>query len=195
MSESPPRGYPAILLTNDYASAERDVEFGPTAGIRSRRLRLHTTTPHGNAGYAVGATTFRDVVVQARLCLSAGDDSDLYGLFVRQSAQDAYWCCSISPAGQCVIAVYDGQYHEALNGMLAPDVPFNRGLEQPNLFQVVACGPSLTFLVNHAIVGTIPVAPRYEEGFLGFYLHHGESSARAELAADWLQVRALFPDE
>jgi hypothetical protein len=29
---------------------------------------------------------------------------------------------------------------------------------------------------------------------LGFYIHHGVNSPRAELAADWIQVRAIFPE-
>jgi hypothetical protein len=137
---------------------------------------------------------FRDVIVQAQLSLSAGADDDLYGLFVRSPAPDRYYTFAVSPVGQVVVSRYDGEYDPLIVGPLAPDMPFGSGVGEPNLFQVVALGPSLTFLLNGMVVTTEIVDQSYQEGFLGFYVHHGSQSASAELAADWIQVRGIFPE-
>ena len=54
-------------------------------------------------------------------------------------------------------------------------------------------GPSLTFILNGRLVSSEIVDDRYFDGFLGFYVHHGRRSALAELTADWIQVRGVFP--
>ena len=85
--------------------------------------------------------------------------------------------------------------YDVIDGDLAPDMRFNRGLNQANVFQVVACGPNLTFILNGMVVTGVLVDPRYKEGNVGFYLRHGPTSARAELAVDWVQARAVLPDQ
>ena len=134
------------------------------------------------------------MIVEASVALVAGANDDFYGLFLRQSQLDAFYTFAVSPAGQCVIASYDGAYHELVNGMLAPDMTFHHGVDAPNLFQVFACGPCLTFAINHKVVDGVTVDARYKEGYLGFYVHHGATSPRAELAARWIQVRAVLPE-
>jgi len=196
MRQPPPTSYPAILLTLDYAKDQPPLA-GPStaaAAYQTAQLRLVSGTPNGNEGIAAGDAVFRDVVVLAQLSLAAGADDDLYGLYVRSPAPNLYYTFAVSSAGQVVISRYDGEYTQIGAGPLAPDMKFERGLGEPNLFQVVAVGPSLTFVLNGMVVTSVMVDPRYKEGFVGFYVHHGVKSPRAELAADWIQVRAIFPE-
>src|SRR5262249_29955873 len=151
-----------------------------------------SSNPHGNEGYPVGDATFRDVILEAQISLVAGDDNDLYGVFVRQGAANAYYCYAMSPAGQCVVCQFDGQYRTLVNAALAPDMKFNKGLNRPNLFQVVACGPNLTLILNDMVITGVLVDPHYKEGYLGFYLYHGGSGPTAELAVDWVQIRGIL---
>lgn len=193
MYEPPPTGFPPILMTVDYAS-ELPGLLGPSASIKDKRLHLRTSIVEGNLGYPASQRSFRDVIVEARVALVEGGEGDFYGLFLRQSSADAYYCFSMSPSGRCVVSRYDGSYHAVVDGVLAPDMTFHAGLGRPNLFQVVACGPSLTFILNHKVITGITVDPQYKEGLLGFYLHHGYRLAAAELAVDWIQVRAMLPE-
>jgi len=101
----------------------------------------------------------------------------------------------VSPGGRVVISRYDGVYHDLVNNPLAEGMPFHSGLGQANVFGVLACGPSLTFLLNNWVVTGLPVEPAYAEGYLGLYVHHAATSPHAELAADWIQVRAIFPGQ
>ena len=196
MRLSPPAGYPPILLALDYAKEQPPLS-GPStaaAAYQSAQLRLVSGTPNGNEGIAAGDAVFRDVIVLAQLSLAAGADDDLYGLYLRSAAPNLYYTFAVSPAGQVVISRYDGAYTQIAAGPLAPDMKFERGLGEANLFQAVAIGPSLTFVLNGMVVTSVTVDPRYKEGYLGFYVHHGVRSPRAELAADWIQVRAIFPE-
>lgn len=193
MYEPPPTGFPPILMTVDYAKGPPGL-LGPSVSIRDGQLRLRTDIVEGNLGYPASQRSFRDVIVEARMTLVEGGEGDFFGLFLRQSSPDAYYCFSMSPSGRCVISRYDGAYHPVVDGVLAPDMTFHAGPGRANLFQVVACGPSLTFLLNHEVITGIMVDPAYKEGFLGFYLHHGHRPAPAELAVDWIQVRAILPE-
>jgi hypothetical protein len=192
----PPTGYPPVLLTLDYAHEQPPLAAAATAAAayQSAQLRLVSGTPNGNEGFAAGDAVFRDVTVLAQLSLAAGADDDLYGLYLRSPSPNLYYTFAVSPAGQVVINRYDGAYTQVAAGPLAPDMKFERGLGEANLFQVVAIGPSLTFVLNGMVVTSVTVDPRYKEGYLGFYVHHGVKSPRAELAADWIQVRAIFPE-
>ena len=196
MTVSPPTGSPPILLTLDYSADQPPIPVPATAAAsyQGSQLRLVSGTPNGNEGVAAADVTFRDVIVLAQLSLAAGADDDLYGLYLRSSSPNLYYTFAITPTGVVAIHRYDGQYQQVAAGPLAPDMQFARGVGQPNLFQVVAVGPSLTFILNGMVVTSVVVDPRYKEGFLGFYVHHGGVSQRAELAADWIQVRAIFPE-
>jgi hypothetical protein len=44
------------------------------------------------------------------------------------------------------------------------------------------------------VVTTEVVDEAFQEGYLGFYVHHGSADGRAVLAADWIQVRGIFPE-
>jgi hypothetical protein len=194
MYESPPTGSPPIALTVDYV-AEPEGAIGPGVAVVARQLHLHTPVEHGNVGHAAAATPFRDVIVQARVALLEGADDDFYGLFLRQSAPDRYYCYTLAPSGLCVVSRYDGEYHTVEQGLLAADMSFAAGLQAPNVLTVVACGPCLTFILNDKVVTGVTVEREYQEGFLGFYLHHGSTSPRAEMVADWIQIRAVLPQQ
>lgn len=192
MYEPPPAGFPPILTTVDYASEPPGL-LGPTASIEGGRLHLRTAVVEANLGYPVSDRPFRDVIVEARMALVEGGEGDHFGLFLRQSTPDDYYCYTMSLDGRCVVSRYDGAYHPVVDGVLAPDMTFHAELGEANLFQVVACGPSLTFLLNHKVITGILVDPVCKEGFLGVYLHHGHRLAAAKLAVDWVQVRAILP--
>jgi hypothetical protein len=193
MSELPPIGFPPIVLTTLFSEQE-PVRFNPNAWVENGQLHLLSTQEQGNSGFPVGGGTFRDALFMARLALLEGDDDDLYGLFVRQADFNSYFFFAISPAGRVIVGNFDGtSYFELVNGLLASDMEFNTGLKQPNLFQVLACGPTLTFMLNNMVVTGTMVDPRYKEGNLGFYAHHGKTSSRTELTADWFQIRGILP--
>ena len=69
------------------------------------------------------------------------------------------------------------------------------GLRRTNRLQVVALGPGLTFLINDVVVSSETVEEETQEGYLGYYMHHGPTSSRAVMAVDWIQVRGIFPED
>jgi hypothetical protein len=189
--DKPPDGYPPILLTIDYS--KEGAPAGGNATIRDGRLRVASEGPQSFRGQGVGERPFRDVVLEAQVSLSEGGENDLYGIFVRQAAEVAYYCFAVTPSARVIVGQVAGGYNPVVDGNLAPDQLFNRGIGQPNRFQVVACGPCLTFVLNGMVVTGTVVDPRYKEGYVGFYLLQTEPG-RAELASDWIQVRAIFPE-
>ena len=194
MPEAPTEN-PPILLTVDYSAGAIDdkTTLPEHISVREQQLRMVAVRQGVDEAFAVGGP-YRDTIVQARLALLEGGEGDLYGLFLRQAARDLYYRCAVSPGGHAVIGLYAGQHYDVRSGQLPPDFPFASGLGQPNLFQVVACGPNLTFILNDRVVGGVIVDVRCAEGSLGFYLHHGSRAGAAVLAADWLQARAVFPE-
>jgi hypothetical protein len=192
----PPGDAPPVLLSLDYAVEEpKLVElFGESVKYEAGQLRMNVSGVDANQGIAADQTVFRDVIVQAQVSLTEGADDDLYGIFVRSPSPDLYYAFAVSPVGHVIVSRFAGEYDPVVSGPLAPDMPFSKGTGQPNLFQVVALGPSLTFLLNGMVVTTEIVEPEYQDGYLGFYIHHGGQSERAELAADWIQVRGIFPE-
>jgi len=181
-----------------------DVEPDVAGGDAARRvavwnaeagqLRLVSTVPDGNRGIAADQTLFRDIIVQAQVSLADGADDDMYGLFIRSPEPELYYSFAVSPTGQVVVSYYDGEYQPLVAGPLAPEMPFAHGMRAPNTFQVVAVGPSLTFYLNGMLVTAEIVDERFQEGFVGFYVHHGSQAPRAELGADWIQLRGIFPE-
>jgi hypothetical protein len=192
----PPSSPPPVLLSLDYAQDQPPLAdlLGADVRYADGQLRMAASVVDGNQGLAADQTMYRDVIVQARISLVEGADDDLYGLFLRSPQPDLYYSFAASPAGHVVISRYDGEYDPLVAGPLAPDMPFESGMGKPNLFQVVALGPSLTFLLNGMVVTTEVVDPEFQEGYLGFYVHHGSQSARAELGADWIQVSGIFAE-
>jgi hypothetical protein len=156
-------------------------------------LRIVSTVSDGSQGVAAAQLVFSDTVVQASVALAEGANDDLYGVFVRSATAELYYAFAVSPAGHVFVASYDNQYLPIVSGPLDPDLPFGEGLGVANRFQVVAVGPSLTFLLNGNLITTEIVEERYREGYLGFFVHHGMTSERAELSAEWIQVRGVFP--
>ncbi len=193
----PPRGVPPTLLDLDYAASPPVLPelAGAAYTHEGGQLRLSLSAPDANQGVAADQTVFRDVIIQAQMSLAEGNEDDLYGIFVRSPRPDLYYAFAISPAGQVVISRFDGQFDPLVVGPLAPDMPFYMGLRRPNRFQVVALGPGLTFMLNDVVVSTETVEEETQEGYLGFYLHHGPTSSRATLAVDWIQVRGIFPED
>ncbi len=60
---------------------------------------------------------------------------------------------------------------------------------------MVACGPCVTFLVNHAVVAGITVDPRYKEGHAGVLVADGGGDVRAVAEVAWAEVRAILPGQ
>src|SRR3954469_10138228 len=170
-----PSGHPPILLSLDYAADPPPLPSIPGTNLAyaDGQFRLSIDTPDANQGIAADQTIFRDVVIQVQLSLAEGDEDDLYGIFVRSPRPDLYYAFAISPAGHVVISRFDGTYDPLIAGPLAPDMPFNMGLRQANRLQVGALGPALTFLLNDVVVSTETVEEETQEGYLGYYLHHG----------------------
>jgi hypothetical protein len=192
---SPPTGSPPILLNLDYASQQPALpsEVREFARYVDGALRIAASVPDGNQGMAAAQLIFRDVTVQAEVSLAEGADDDLYGLFLRSPTADLYYAFAVSPAGQVFVGSYDGEFAPLVSGPLDPDMQFGYGAGQSNRLQVVAVGPSLTFILNGMLVSAEIVDERYQEGYLGFFVHHGLTSPRAEMQADWIQVRGVFP--
>ena len=192
---APPSGVPAVLFTADYRASTGPPQevIGDNVVVHEGRLRVRATTAGSDHGFAVG-DSLRDAVLQADLSLSEGSDDDFYGLFIRQAAADTYYAVAFSISGEVwVRATLGGQHLDVARGRLAPDLRWNRGLGAENRLQIVACGPSVTVIANGMVVTGLMVDPRCKEGFCGFFLHHGGGAARAELAASWMQARAVFP--
>ncbi len=187
----PPTEFPPILLTVEYAK-EAAGERSEGVEIRDGALRISSGAPNAYKGHAVGSQVLRDVVVDAQVALVEGSEHDLFGVFVRQSGTSRYIAWGCSQAGRCLVASVDELPVPAVDGPLAADMRLERELGARNRFQVVACGPSLTFILNGMIVTGMIVDPRYKEGYAGFFLA-GTSDAPAVLAADWFQVRAVLP--
>jgi hypothetical protein len=192
-----PSGSPPVLLSLDYATTQAPLPEMSGASLRYQdgQLRLTSSQPDANQGIAADQRVFRDVIVQAQISLAEGSEDDLYGLFLRSPQPDLYYTFAVGPAGHVLISSFDGEYFPLVSGPLDPQLPFTRGLGKPNLFQVVAIGPSLTFLLNGTVITAEIVDERYQEGFLGFYVHHASESPRAELAADWIEIRGIFPEQ
>jgi hypothetical protein len=192
---TPPRGSPPILLSIDYAREQPPLPTSPAVHYTPTQLRLASSVPDGNEGAPASATPFRDVLLMAQLSLVEGANDDLYGVFVRSASPNLYYTFAVTPSRVVQVSRYDGHYEPQVSGPMAPDMKFAAGLNAPNVFQVVAVGPSLTFMLNSMVVTAVTVDPRYKEGYVGFYVHHGTKSTHAELAVDWVQVRAILPEE
>ena len=192
----PPDGSPPVLLSLDYAAQQPALpaETQDMARYVNGTLRLRTSVPDGNDGLAAASSVFRDVIIQAQVALSEGGEDDLYGVFVRSPTADLYYAFAVSIGGHVFVSSYEGDFRPLVSGPLDPEMVFSHGLGQSNRFQVVAIGPSLTFLLNGMLVTAEIVDERFAEGYLGFFVHHGSSSTHAELAAEWIQVRGVFPE-
>jgi len=156
-------------------------------------LRIASSLSDGSQGIAAAQLVFSDTVVQASISLAEGASDDLYGIFLRSAATELYYVFAVSPTGHVFVACYDKEFQQTVSGPLEPDIPFGQGLGVANRFQAVAIGPSLTFILNGTLITSEIVDERYREGYLGFFVHHGLTSQRAELAAEWIQVRGVFP--
>lgn len=190
-----PTSHPPVLLSLNYATQQPALppDFADTAYYADETLRITSTQPDGSQGIAAADLIFADVILQADVMLAEGADDDLYGVFVRSPTAELYYAFAVTPRGQVFVASYDNEFLPLVSGPLDPDLPFAQGLGEPNRFQVVTIGPSLTFLLNGTLVTAEIVDERYKEGYLGFFVHHGLTSPKAELAAQWVQVRGVFP--
>jgi hypothetical protein len=138
--------------------------------------------------------SFRDVVVQLQLGLVEGDGNDLFGVFIRRTAGGRYFCFAITANGRVVIRYMDGRRsQDIIDARLAPDVRLYNGLGAANVFGAVASGAALTFLLNGTVVHSVIAERGLAEGELGCYVHHGPTSGRAVVRADWAQVSAVLP--
>jgi hypothetical protein len=191
----PPIGNPPLLLNLDYAKQQPALpqEFGDMARYVDGSLRISSNIPDGSQGMAAAQLEFSDVTFQAELRLIEGGEDDLYGIFLRSPSSELYYVFAVSPSAHIFVASYDNQFLPTVSGPLDPELPFAHGVGQANRFGAIAIGPSLTFLLNGTLITSEIVDERYREGYLGFFVHHGMSSPRAEMAVEWIQVRGIFP--
>jgi hypothetical protein len=191
----PPTGQPPILLTIDYASEQPALPdyAAEVARYVEGTLRIASSITDGSQGLAAAQLVFSDATVQASVSLAEGTHDDLYGIFLRSASAQMYYTFAVSPTGHVFVACYDNEFIPLVSGPLDPDIPFGQGLGVANRFQAVAIGPSLTFILNGTLITAEIVDERFREGYLGFFVHHGVTSPRAELAAEWIQVRGVFP--
>lgn len=194
--EHPPTEPPAIALTLDYRD-EPDHQILPNAEVRDGRLLLRNDAVQMPAGAPLSDRSFRDVLIDARITLLKGGDDSVYGVYARQADGTQYVAWGMTPAGRVLAGiVLDNQWNTTAEADLAPDLPFNRGLGQPNRFQVLAFGPCIVYVLNGAIVTAQNVDQRFKEGFAGYFLLRGQASPNgAVLAVDWAQVRGVLPGQ
>jgi hypothetical protein len=194
MSDRSPRGNPPILLDTDYSALPAG-QLGPGAAVEGGQLVLRGNGANTIAGHAFSDVRYRDVIVDVSLAVASGDDGDLAGVFLRQSADQRYIVVAISAAGYVYIAQVDGAAQPVAEGPLTPNIPFHRGLGAWNRLTIVAFGPSLVFVLNGEVLAHLAVDQRFKEGFAGLFLQQGGSSPAASAAARWVQIRAVLPDQ
>ena len=189
-----PKSSPPIELDVDYEHEDdRAVEGGE---IRDGRLRVRSDAPESWCGLRFDHRDFKDCLVLAAVSLAEGDDADLFGLAVRQKGINLWWSYLLSPVGRVVIAAMDEHgYRRLADGMLAPSIPFVAGVGAENVMGVLACGPSLTFLLNGTTVTGTLVDPRFDEGGICLHLEHRGRLGGAEATARWMQVRGILPPD
>jgi hypothetical protein len=191
----PPTGFPEVVLTQRWTD-EPDGAW-PTGGeVVGGRLQLTTTAPGAIAAAALHPRPLRDVVIDVHMTIVAGDSLDMAGVYLRQGEPDRYMACGVGPGGFVGIVAVDGSHREPLvGGPIAGDLPFNLGVGAANRITIVACGPCITFLVNHAVVAGIAVDARYKEGHAGVLVADGGGGERAAAAVTWAEIRALLPGQ
>ncbi len=194
MTFLPPDRPPPVLLSLDFGHPPADLALPPETRLVDGRLRLAAEQPDVAAGAHFGGVSFRDTIFEVLVRLHAGDGGDSYGVFVRRATNGRYVSCTISPEGVLGIRHFNGTtFDDVAVGDLAQGMSFAPGLDQANLFQVVACGPQLTFILNEMVLMGVTVQPGLAEGELGIFVQHGATSPAAVVEAEWTQVRAVLP--
>ena len=187
----PPAGFPPVV--QDAAFAAVPDGAWSTGTVSGGALRLAQAQSGVVTGVAAHPRALRDVVLDARLRLTEGDDDDVVGWYLRQPSPEVFLACGYGPSGRVGIFEIDGAARRmVVAGDLLPGHPFNPGVGQANRVTVVACGPSLTLLLNGAVVAGVTVDQRFAEGHAGPVLIKGWAGARSAVAVDWLQIRALL---
>lgn len=194
MPDRPPSGHPPILLDLDYAT-EPDSQLSPAAAIEGGRLLLRGGGANTVAGQPFSADSYRDVILDTSLAVEAGDDNDLAGVFLRQSAERTYVVVALSPAGYVYVATLDGEPRPVAEGPLSADIPFQRGVGSWNRLTIVAFGPSMVVVLNGSVLVHLAVDQRFAAGHAGAFLQQGGTSAEARAAVRWVQVRAVLPEQ
>jgi hypothetical protein len=190
----PPTHPPLLLLDLDFRRPDPTLTLARALAVVDGRLALTAAGPGEAACAPIGSRAFRDVIFETVLRLTAGADEDRYGIFVRNSDDGRYVSCTVSPAGVLAVRHFTGSAFEDIAiGDLAPGMTFAPGLDEPNLFHVVACGPQLTLVLNEKVIMGVTVERGLAEGRLGFVVEHLSASSAATVAADWAQVRAVLP--
>jgi hypothetical protein len=171
---------------------------GPWSGgvVAGGSLLLEQAEVGSVTGVAAHPLALRDVILDGRFSVVAGGNEDVIGWYLRQSSGERYLACGYGIAGRVGIFEVDGASRRIIvQGDLLPGQPFNPGLGVGNRVTVVACGPSLTFLLNGAVVAGVTVDRRFVEGHAGPVLIKASPGAPSRIAVGWLQIRAVLPDQ
>ena len=176
MTERPPSGSPPILHEKVFTPDDR----------------LAIASPNGAspAGAPLLDRSLRDVIVDCQVRLIRGHPKTTFGMYLRQSRPDRYLLWTLTPERRFRVGAVDGSYKPAADGPLAASVPLDT--TGPVRLRTVAIGPSLTILVGDQIITGVTVDLSYAQGITGVWLQAG-SGEGAELAVDWVQIRAVFP--
>jgi hypothetical protein len=194
VADTPPAGFPPVVTDVTFSG----VPDGPwsTGRVTGGALRLSQDTVGSVASTAAHPRTLRDVVLDGRMTLTAGGELDFAGWYLRQGTPERYLVCGFSPAGRVGMFEVDGASRRIIvQGDLQPDHPFNTGIGSPNRITVVAVGPSITFLLNAAVVAGVTTDQRFAEGHAGPVLIKGDPGPESAVRVDWLQVRAVLADQ
>lgn len=178
MTERPPSGSPQILHEKVFTADDP--------------LVVSSANAASPAGAPLLDRALRDVIVDCQVRLIRGHPTTTFGMYLRQTRPDLYLLWTLTPERRFRVGAVDGSYKPVADGPLLASVPLDT--TRPVRLRTVAVGPSLTMLVGDQIITGVTVDLSYAQGITGVWLQAG-SGEGAELAVDWVQIRAIFPND
>jgi hypothetical protein len=182
VSARPPTDRPTrVLLDLDYSRSTPLIIDSPGQGTATVQL--------------FSEDDLRDCTLDTEVGLLAGADQDRYGLTFRQSAEERYAACTITPTGHLAIGLVDHGPALVVAEASLTDLPgFQPGIGARNRVSVVVCGPTATCLVNGVAVAAAMLDARYASGRVGAVLVHTSPAADVRAGVTWAQARAILPE-
>ena len=177
----PPDRATRVLLDLDYSRGTPLIIDSPGQGTATVQL--------------FSEDDLHDCTLDAEIGLLAGADQDRYGLTFRQSAEERYAACTISPTGKLAIGLVDHGPALVVAEASLDDMPgFERGMGARNRVSVVVCGPTATCMVNGVAVAAAILDARYASGRVGAVLVHTSQAAHVQAGVTWAQARAILAE-